>query len=76
MRGLLLSFAIVGAVMGSPAVIPVASAAPSPGLGVTDGAAQSPIVQVDRRCGRGRHYVPRHRNRAGHIVKGYCARNR
>jgi hypothetical protein len=46
----------------------------------------SPIIQVDRRCGRGRHYVPAHvvkayRDRAGHFhpsrrVAGYCARDR
>ena len=40
----------------------------------------SPIIQVDRRCGPGRHYVPRHRVRGRdgrlHWVAGYCARNR
>lgn len=34
------------------------------------------IVQVDRRCGRGLHYVPRHRNRAGQLIRGHCVPNR
>ncbi|MGO8918304.1 MAG: hypothetical protein ACLQJR_20585 [Stellaceae bacterium] len=34
------------------------------------------IVQIDRRCGRGRHYVPRHRRaRDGRIIRGHCAPN-
>jgi hypothetical protein len=32
------------------------------------------VVQVDMHCGRGRHFVRRHR-RHGHWVRGYCARN-
>jgi hypothetical protein len=40
----------------------------------------SAIVQVDRRCGPGRHLIPRHRVRGRdgrlHWVGGYCARNR
>ena len=34
------------------------------------------IVQVDRRCGPGRHWVRRHRNRDGNLVPGRCFRNR
>jgi hypothetical protein len=38
-------------------------------------AAPSPnIVEVDRRCGPGRHWIHRHRNRAGHWVRGHCSR--
>jgi hypothetical protein len=33
-------------------------------------------VDVDRRCGRGFHYVRRHVNRFGHVVRGHCVRNR
>ena len=39
----------------------------------------SPIIQVDRRCGPRRHYVPRHRVRGRdgrlHWVGGVCVRN-
>lgn len=35
----------------------------------------SPLVQVDRRCGRYRHYVPRHRYR-GRIIAGRCVADR
>jgi hypothetical protein len=38
----------------------------------------SPIIQVDRRCGPGRHYVPRRRVRGRdgrmHWVGGACVR--
>jgi hypothetical protein len=38
----------------------------------------SPIIEVDRRCGSGRHYVPRRRVRGRdgrlHWVGGACAR--
>ena len=33
------------------------------------------IVQVDRRCGPNAHWVRRHHNRAGHLVRGHCAPN-
>ena len=39
----------------------------------------SPIIQVDRRCGPRRHFVPRHRVRGRdgrlHWVGGVCVRN-
>jgi hypothetical protein len=36
-------------------------------------AAPSPnIIEVDRRCGPGRVWVPRHRNRHGDLVRGHC----
>jgi hypothetical protein len=34
------------------------------------------IVQVDRRCGPGRHFVRGHRNRRGFWVRSHCAPNR
>jgi hypothetical protein len=34
------------------------------------------IVEVDRRCGPGRHFVPGHRNRRGFWVRSHCAPNR
>lgn len=34
------------------------------------------IVDVDRRCGPGRHWVHRYRNKRGHWVRAHCARNR
>jgi hypothetical protein len=34
------------------------------------------VVEVDRRCGRGRHWVSGHRNRFGHWVRGHCGRYR
>ena len=34
------------------------------------------IVQVDRRCGRGFHWVRGHRNRYGHWIRSHCGRNR
>lgn len=42
---------------------PLAQAAPSPN-----------IIEVDRRCGPGRHWIARHRNRAGHWIRGHCSR--
>jgi len=72
MRHYLLAFAFVGLFSGLSGH--VAQAAPAPREGVT--AANSPIVQVDRRCGRGRHFVGRHRDRRGHIIPGRCVPNR
>jgi hypothetical protein len=56
-----------GLVTPAQALVPdrAAQAAPAP-----------TIVQVDRRCGRGLHYVPRHRNRAGQLIRGHCVPNR
>jgi hypothetical protein len=34
------------------------------------------IIEVDRRCGRGFHYVRGYRNRYGHWMRGHCRRNR
>jgi hypothetical protein len=52
--------------------------APSPSLAALGSAlrteiAPSPnIVNVDRRCGRGARWIPGHRNRYGHWVRGHC----
>jgi hypothetical protein len=57
-------------------------AAPAPSQAVTAGptrlapAPSSNIVEVDRRCGRGAHWVPGHRNRYGRWVRGHCRDNR
>jgi len=57
-----------------------ASAAPIPGPGQIVNDSSSPIIQVDRRCGPGRHWIPRHRVRGRdgrlHWVAGRCIRNR
>jgi hypothetical protein len=45
----------------------------APALGPAVAGDHSAIIQVDSRCGRDHHYVPRHRNHAGHLVAGYCA---
>lgn len=36
------------------------------------GATASPLVEVAVRCGPHAHYVGRHRNHAGHWVRGRC----
>jgi hypothetical protein len=73
---------IVAAAFGLTALVSVSSvSSATPVLGPAQVTSEaSPIIQVDRRCGRGRHYVPRHRVRGRdgrlHWVAGYCARNR
>jgi hypothetical protein len=51
----------------------IAIAAPNPAPAQVTNDVSSPIIQIDRRCGRGRHYVGRHRYH-GHWVAGRCAR--
>jgi hypothetical protein len=57
-------------------------ATPSLSLAVTAGVARTEIarspniVEVDRRCGRGRHWVSGHRNQYGQWVRGHCRPNR
>ncbi len=42
-----------------------------------DAELSAPIVQVDTRCGRGRHFVKAHRNKkTGVLVPGRCVRNK
>jgi len=83
-RLLLASAFAIAAVAALAAFEPVARAAPHPiPAQVTN--ERSPIIQVDSRCGRGRHYIPRHHVRAyrdrdghyhrSHYVGGYCAHN-
>ena len=56
-----------------------ASAAPNPAQAQVTSEGSSPIIQVDRRCGHGRHFVPRHRVRGHdgrlHWIGGVCIRN-
>ena len=75
----------LAAALGIAALISIpayesAVAAPNPALAQIAGDGSSPIIQVDRRCGPHRHYVPRHRVRGRdgrlHWVGGVCARNR
>jgi hypothetical protein len=55
-----------------------AVAAPVPGPAQVTNDTASPVIQVDRRCGPRRHYVPRHRVRGHdgrlHWVGGVCVR--
>ncbi len=52
-----------------------ANAAPSAAFSPTDQVTnESQITQVDRRCGRHAHFVPRHRFH-GRLVRGACVRN-
>jgi hypothetical protein len=57
----------------------VAVAAPVPGPAQITNDTASPVIQVDRRCGPRRHYVPRRRVRGRdgrlHWVGGACVRN-
>jgi hypothetical protein len=77
MRSVLLVLALSVGIIGWSASSASAAPIPGPAQIVNDA---SPIIQVDRRCGRGRHYVPRHRVRGRdgrlHWIAGYCARNR
>lgn len=78
---ILLASAFAIAALGSLATVEtVAIAAPNPGPAQIVNDEASPIIAVDRRCGRGRHYVPRHRvrDRYGHLhwIAGHCIRNR
>lgn len=62
-------------------VLGVAALAPAPARAMTvrppTSEAFSPnIVQVDRRCGPDAHWVRRHHNRAGRLVRGHCSPNR
>jgi hypothetical protein len=70
---LLLASAFAIATLGAITTFdPAANAMPNPAPAqITN--QTSAIVQVDARCGRGRHYVPRHRYH-GHWVAGHCAR--
>jgi hypothetical protein len=65
-------------VLGFIAVVaaPLQSQAATAGATRIQAAPSSNIVEVDRRCGRGAHWVPGHRNRYGHWVRGHCSRNR
>jgi hypothetical protein len=46
-----------------------------PGAGLEAHAGSQNIIQVDRRCGRHRHYIPHHRDRFGHWHGGRCVPN-
>lgn len=65
---LLLCAALAGTGLSAEAAT---GAGPVPAVG---GAPAHHFVQVDLRCGRGRHFVRPHR-RHGKLVRGYCARN-
>jgi hypothetical protein len=76
---ILLSAAFVIAALGSFATYDGAAiAAPVPGPAQVTSDVSSPIIQVDRRCGPGRHYVARHRVRGRdgklHWVAGRCVK--
>src|ERR1035438_2594430 len=53
------------AAFAAPAIAPVNTA-------ITNDDGQSPIIQVDRRCGRFSHYVPAHRDRHHRLIRGVC----
>jgi hypothetical protein len=69
----------VAALFSVSAFESIALAAPIPGPAQIINDTASPVVQVDRRCGPHRHYVPRHRVRGhdgrSHWVGGVCVRN-
>ena len=76
---LLIAAAFGTAVIGSLAAVGTPSKA-APVLGPAQvTASTSPIVEIDRRCGRGRHYVARHRVRGHdgrlHWIGGQCVRD-
>jgi hypothetical protein len=67
-------FLVAGLLMsGLTITVHAATIAPPP---LTQVAPSTNIIEVDRRCGRGFHYVRGHRNRYGHWVRGHCRRNR
>lgn len=56
--------------------LPISANAASPAATGVGNDPQSPAVeQIAVHCGPHAHYVPRHRNKAGHYVKGHCVRN-
>jgi hypothetical protein len=64
---------LLGTVAIAALPLPSQAVTPAPGH---EAAAPSPnIVEVDRRCGAGRHYVRTHRNKQGHLIKGHCVRD-
>ena len=69
----------LAAVVSVSAFQPAAVAAPIPGPAQVVNDTASPVIQVDRRCGPHRHFVPRHRVRGRdgrlHWVGGVCVRN-
>lgn len=69
----------IAAVVSVSAFESIAVAAPVPGPAQIVNDTASPVIQVDRRCGPHRHYVPRHRVRGHdgrlHWVGGMCVRN-
>jgi hypothetical protein len=65
---------IVVALLAFVAFAPVPALAVAVVPGASDIGTSPNIVQVDRRCGHGRHWVPRHRHH-GHLVHGHCAPN-
>jgi hypothetical protein len=66
----LAGLAIIAAIGILSSAQPSLAFVPSAGLEAHGGSAN--IIQVDRRCGRHRHYVPRHRDRFGHWHGGRC----
>jgi hypothetical protein len=69
----------VAAVVSVSAYESAALAAPVPGPAQVVNDTASPVIQVDRRCGPHRHFVPRHRVRGQdgrlHWVGGVCVHN-
>jgi len=55
--------------IAAPAIAPVNTAISA------DEGGQSPIIQIDRRCGRFSHYVPTHRDRHHRLIRGVCVRD-
>ncbi len=46
------------------------------GLAIAPTPASAQMGMDNHRCGRHAHWVPAHRDRMGHWVRGHCARNR
>ena len=80
LQRIILAAAFGFALIGAGSVSMPAAAAPVPGPAQVSNDTASPIIQIDRRCGPGRHYVGRHRMRGHdgrlHWVAGRCIRNR
>jgi hypothetical protein len=70
MRAAALLVAVIGLAVG-PLAARNASAGPER---VALGHASN-VIQVVEGCGAGRHWVPRHRDAAGHWIGGHCAAN-